>query len=40
LESGAVRLRIDASFPLERIAEAHALMESNTTMGKIVLTLP
>jgi NADPH2:quinone reductase len=40
LASGAVRMRIDASFPLERIAEAHALMESNTTMGKIALTLP
>jgi NADPH:quinone reductase len=39
LASGTVRMRIDASFPLARIAEAHALMESNTTVGKIALTL-
>lgn len=38
LLSGAVRIPIEASFPLERIAEAHALMESNTTVGKIALT--
>lgn len=39
LASGAVRMRIDATLPLERIAEAHALMESNTTIGKVALTV-
>lgn len=39
LVSGAVAMRIDATFPLERIAEAHALMESNTTIGKIALEI-
>ncbi len=37
LASGAVTTRIDATFPLERMADAHALMESNTTMGKIAV---
>lgn len=37
LASGAISTRIDASFPLERIAEAHALMESNSTTGKIAI---
>jgi NADPH:quinone reductase-like Zn-dependent oxidoreductase len=40
LASGAVTMRIDATFPLARIAEAHALMESNATLGKIALSLP
>ena len=39
LEQGAVRPVVDTVFPLERIAEAHALLESNTTFGKIVLTI-
>ncbi len=38
LSSGAVRIPIEASFPLERIAEAHTLMESNTSVGKIALS--
>ena len=29
--------RIDAVFPLARAADAHRHMESNTTIGKIVL---
>ncbi len=37
LVSGAITTRIDATFPLEQIAEAHALMESNTTAGKIAI---
>jgi len=28
------------TFPLEKIAEAHAFMEKNTSMGKIVITMP
>jgi putative PIG3 family NAD(P)H quinone oxidoreductase len=39
LADGTVRVPIDASFPLARIAEAHAMMESNATTGKIALTL-
>ena len=35
----AVHATIEAVFPLERIAEAHALLESNATTGKIVLTM-
>lgn len=38
LAAGTVRLPIDATFPLARIAEAHALMESNATTGKIALS--
>lgn len=39
LERGEVRPVIDRSFPLERISEAHALLESNETFGKVVLTI-
>ncbi|CAA7615076.1 NAD(P)H-quinone oxidoreductase [Magnetospirillum sp. UT-4] len=39
IEAGTVRPVIHATFPLERAAEAHALMESNTHIGKIVLTV-
>ncbi len=39
LASGAVVTRVDATFPLERIGEAHALMEGNTTTGKIGLMM-
>jgi tumor protein p53-inducible protein 3 len=37
LESGALRAVVHAEFPLERTGEAHALMESNATLGKILL---
>jgi NADPH:quinone reductase len=39
LVSGALCPRIDARFPLERIAEAHALVESNQTIGKVALEI-
>lgn len=39
IERGEVRPIVDKILPLERIAEAHALMESNATFGKIVLTV-
>jgi len=39
LERGAVRPVIFATFPLERAAEAHALLESGQHVGKIVLTV-
>ena len=36
-ESGAVRVVVDRTFPLERAAEAHRLMESSGHVGKILL---
>jgi putative PIG3 family NAD(P)H quinone oxidoreductase len=39
LESGAFRPTIHATFPLERAADAHRLMESDAHIGKIVLTV-
>ena len=39
LADGTVRVPIDATFPLGRIAEAHALMESNATTGKVALSI-
>jgi NADPH:quinone reductase-like Zn-dependent oxidoreductase len=37
LASGAIRTVIDTVMPLERTAEAHALMEAGTPAGRIVL---
>ena len=37
LERGDVRPVVDRVFPLEKIREAHELMESNQTFGKVVL---
>ena len=39
LESGKLRPVVQRCFPLERAAEAHALMEDNQTQGKLVLTI-
>ena len=39
LERGVARPVIFATFPLERAAEAHALLESGQHIGKIVLTV-
>ena len=39
LASGAVHPVVDQVFPLERIAEAHALLESNETFGKLVIVM-
>lgn len=38
LESGDIKPIIHATFPLERAADAHALMESSAHLGKIMLT--
>jgi putative PIG3 family NAD(P)H quinone oxidoreductase len=38
LDSGQVRPLVHKTFALDRAAEAHALMESSTHIGKIVLT--
>jgi NADPH:quinone reductase len=37
IESGAVRVRIDRELPLREAAEAHRLLESRTTRGKLLL---
>lgn len=39
LEAGRIELPVDRVYPLERIAEAHAYMESNRHFGKIVLAV-
>lgn len=40
LERGEIRLPIAATFPLERIADAHRMSEQAHAFGKIVLTVP
>ncbi|MGQ0640834.1 MAG: NAD(P)H-quinone oxidoreductase [Gemmatimonadaceae bacterium] len=39
LESGALNPIIDSAYPLERVAEAYTRLESNETIGKVVLTM-
>lgn len=39
LEAGKVRPVVHSTFPLSRAADAHALMEASTHIGKIVLTV-
>jgi NADPH:quinone reductase-like Zn-dependent oxidoreductase len=39
-EEGRFRIPVQAAFPFERAAEAHALAESGPRQGKIVLTTP
>ena len=39
LANGAVQPRIDCTFPLEQIADAHTRMESNETAGKIAILM-
>jgi NADPH2:quinone reductase len=38
-EAGTVRPVIHATFPLERAADAHRMMEESQHIGKIVLTV-
>lgn len=38
IETGAIRPIIEAEMPIQQMEDAHALMASNTTVGKIVLT--
>jgi NADPH:quinone reductase-like Zn-dependent oxidoreductase len=38
LASGALKPEVDCTFPLEQAAQAHAYLESNVQLGKIVLT--
>jgi NADPH2:quinone reductase len=39
LESGAVKAVVDRIFPLDRVMQAHELMESSNHIGKIVLQM-
>ncbi len=39
LAAGRCKPVIDSTFPLERVADAHARMESSAHVGKIVLTM-
>ena len=39
IESGAIQPVIEAEYPIQQAAEAHSLMASNNTIGKIVLTV-
>jgi len=38
-EAGELRVHVDSTFPLESVAEAHALVASGKTMGKVVLNV-
>ena len=38
-EAGELRVHVGATFPLEQAAEAHALLASGKTMGKVVLNV-
>ncbi|SNS22299.1 zinc-dependent alcohol dehydrogenase family protein [Actinomadura mexicana] len=40
LRSGAFRPVIDRTFPLTEVADAHRHLESNTQIGKVVVTVP
>jgi NADPH2:quinone reductase len=37
VQGGALRLRIHAALPLDRVADAHRLLESRQTSGKLLL---
>jgi NADPH2:quinone reductase len=39
IETGRVKVVIDSTFPLAEAAAAHARMETNAHIGKIVLTV-
>jgi NADPH:quinone reductase-like Zn-dependent oxidoreductase len=39
LASGRIVPRIDATFPLDEIGAAHALVEGNGTIGKVALSI-
>jgi NADPH:quinone reductase len=40
LEGGVVRPILYKTFPLERAADAHRVMEAGEHIGKLVLTVP
>lgn len=36
---GTLRVKIDAAFPLDRVADAHRVLEGRQTTGKLIITL-
>lgn len=40
VDAGRLRVHVDRTFPLHRVADAHALGAAGGTMGKLVLTVP
>ena len=40
IDEGALRVVVGASYTLDTIADAHTMLESGTTLGKIVLVIP
>ena len=39
IQAGELRIHVDTTFPLDRAADAHALLSSGKTTGKVVLTV-
>ena len=39
IESGDIRPIVDSTFPIEQAEEAHALVASDRTIGKVVMTV-
>ena len=39
IEAGRLRVHVDKTFPLERVADAHRLVEEGHVTGKVVLTM-
>ena len=39
LESGEIKTRIHAVFPLEKVQDAHAMLDANEQLGKVVLVM-
>jgi len=39
VESGAIKVRIGQTFPLEQIVDAHRALEGRQTTGSTILTL-
>mgnify|MGYP002386324867 CR=1 FL=1 len=39
VESAGVRALVDSVFPLEKVADAHRLIESGGNVGRVVLTI-
>ncbi len=39
LESGQIKTRIHAVFPLEQVQDAHAMLDANEQLGKVVLVM-
>ena len=40
IDSGKLKLRIDRTYPLAQVAQAHRDLESRQTAGKLLLTVP